>query len=148
MKKENPESIEKVADMLDDKQPAEPPKPAKSIKPAKPKKEKKQPSGVRLPFLLEFTYTISTLVLIFLALSVIITSFLGGASLFTTLLRTGVALFVVGSVLMLISSQISSGLLFAARLEEEEAQKKQEEQAKQEAPVHSVFEQEPGRAEA
>lgn len=103
-------------------------KPAEKPKPAKPKKEKKQPSKVRLPFLLELTYTVSTLILIFLALAVIITSMFAGVSLFTIVLRTSVAVLAVGGLLILISSQISSGLLFAIKIEQEEAEKKREEE--------------------
>ncbi len=91
---------------------------------AKPKNEKKQPNGTRLPFLLEFIYSIATLVLIFLALAVIITSYLAGASLFFIVLRTGVATIILGSLLIVIARQISSGLLFAVRIEQEEAEKK------------------------
>lgn len=130
---------------------------AKPSKPAKPKKEKKQkPSGdIKLPFLLEFTYTVSTLILVFLALAVIITSLFAGASLFTVVLRTVVAVTVVGGLLLLISSQISSGLLFAVKLEQEETEKKLNE-APDETPselqgeqsLHSIFDEEPGKAEA
>jgi hypothetical protein len=95
----------------------------KKAKTTKPKKEKKPASGARLPLLPEFAYTLSTLALIFLALAIMITSLLAGASLFTVVLRTGVAIIVVGGLLMLISSQISSGLLFAVRIEQEEAEK-------------------------
>ena len=139
------------AEVKPDGQPAESAKaakPAKPPKPAKPKKEKKpKPSGgVRLPFLLEFTYTISTLVLIFLAFAVIITSFLAGANIFIVVLRTVVAVIVVGGLLMLISSQISSGLLFAAKIEQEEAVKKLNETP--EEPIPSILDPEQDKAEA
>lgn len=98
----------------------------KKAKPARPRKENKQASNAQLPLLLEFAYTISTLVLVFLALAIMITSLFAGASLFTVILRTGVAIIVMGGLLMLISSQISSGLLFAVRIEQEEAEKVQE----------------------
>ena len=96
--------------------------------PVKDRKSRKQVESVRLPFLLEFTYTISTIILILLALIIIITSFLAGASLITIVLRTGVAIAVVGCLLMLISSQISSGLLFSVKIDREEEQRKQEEE--------------------
>ena len=94
---------------------------------ARPKKQKRQANGAPLPFLLEFTYTMSTLILIFLALAIMITSIFAGAGLFAVLLRTSVAIIVVGGLLMLISSQISSGLLFAVRIQQEAAEKKLEE---------------------
>ncbi len=91
--------------------------------PVRAKKEKKQPNGARLPLLIEFTYTISTLILVLLALTIIVISFLTGASLFALVLRTGVAIVVMGGLLMLISSQIASGLLFSVKVDQEEAQK-------------------------
>ena len=132
-------------------------KPAEAAKPPTPKKQKQPKSScdVKLPFLLEFTYTVSTLILIFLALAVIITSFMAGASLYVIVLRTVVAVVVVGGLLMLISSQISSGLLFAAKLEQEETEKKLNEVPEEtplelqgEKPLHSLFDEEQKRAEA
>ncbi len=96
-------------------------------KAAKVRKSKKQPGDVRLPFLLELSYTVSTIILILLGLIIMITSYLAGAGLFTIVLRTGVAIIVVGALLMLIVSQISSGLLFSVKIEQEEEQRKQEE---------------------
>jgi hypothetical protein len=129
-------------------QPAEAAKPGK---PVKQKKEKKQSGGARLPFLLEFTYTIATLILIFLAFAIIINSFLAGASLFTVILRTTAAVVVIGSLLMLILSQISSGLLFAVKIEQEEAEKKLEEELnekQEEKSLHSIFDEGQNKAEA
>jgi hypothetical protein len=104
-------------------------KPQPKIKPAKTPKSRKQSDGVRLPFLIELTYTLSTIILILLALTIMVTSFLSGVSLFIVVLRTAVAVTVVGSLLMLIASQISSGLLFSVKIEQEEEQRKQEEAA-------------------
>jgi hypothetical protein len=92
-------------------------------------KNRKPSNDIRLPFLLELTYTLSTIILIILALAIMITSFLAGASLFTIVLRTGVAVTVVASLLMLIASQISSGLLFSVKIDQEEEKRKQEEAA-------------------
>jgi uncharacterized membrane-anchored protein len=97
---------------------------------SKASKSRKQSNNIHLPFLLELTYTLSTIILILLALAVMVTSFLAGAGLFTVVLRTGVAVSVVGGVLMLISYQISSGLLFSVKIEQEEEQRKLEEAAR------------------
>ena len=134
---------------LDGKPEVQPAEAAAPPKASKPKKEKKQNSsgGVKLPFLLEFMYTLSTWILIFLALTIIITSFLAGAGLYTIVLRTVVALVVVGGLLMLISSQVSSGLLFAAKLEQEETEKKLNE-VPEAKPLRSVFDEEQNKAEA
>ncbi len=128
-----------ATDNVENKPDGQPVKPVKPAKPAKPKKEKKQTGGVHLPFLLEFTYTISTVILIFLAVAIIFTSVLAGASLFTALLRAGVAILAVGGLLMLISSQIASGLLFAAKIEQEEADKKLEEEEEKKQEKEPVF---------
>ena len=120
MKKEKDEPAANAANKPDAQKATKPPR--------KPKKEKKAPSGTRLPFLVEFVYTISILILIVLALMIIVTSILTGASLLALVLRTAVAIVVMGSLLMFISSQISSGLLFAMKVEQEEAQKASEEE--------------------
>jgi hypothetical protein len=116
MKKEKSTSMENVEDKSRAKK-----------TPGKAKKTRKQTESVRLPFLLELIYTLSTIILILLALIIMITSFLAGASLLVIVLRTGVAITVIGSILMLIASQISSGLLFSVRVDQEEEQRKQEE---------------------
>jgi hypothetical protein len=94
---------------------------------ARAKQKRKPPESTPLPFLLEFTYTLSTLILIFVAVVVMITSYLAGADIFTLFIRTAVSVLVMGVLLMLISSQISSGLLFSVKVDQEEQQKKQEE---------------------
>ena len=104
-------------------------KPKKSEKkPARVKKDKRDMDGVRLPVLVEFTYTISILLLIVLALTIILISFLNGASLLTLVLRVSVATFVMGGLLTLISYQVSSGLLFSSLVEQEEHEKAQAEE--------------------
>jgi predicted RND superfamily exporter protein len=96
---------------------------------ARTQKGTKQMESVHLPFLLELTYTFSTLILVLLGLTIMITSLLAGAGLFAVILRTAVAVTVIGALLMLIASQVSSGLLFSVKIEQEEEQKKQEEAA-------------------
>ncbi len=92
-----------------------------------PGKAGKKTENVHLPFLLELTYSLSSIILILLALIIMITSFLAGASIFMIVIRTAVAVTAVGVLLMLIASQISSGLLFSVRIDQEEEQRKQEE---------------------
>jgi hypothetical protein len=95
----------------------------------KDRKSKKQTETVHLPVLLELIYFLSTIILILLTLVIMVTSFLAGAGLFTIVLRTAVAITVMGALFMLIASQVSSGLLFSAKVDQEEEQKKQEEAA-------------------
>ena len=90
---------------------------ANSQSSGKVRKTKKEDDGVRLPVLIEFTYTIAMLLLLFLGLTVIVTAILSGANLLTLLIRTGVTLLLMGGLLMLIFSQVSSGMLFASLVE-------------------------------
>lgn len=107
--------------------------PAVPKAPAKPRKEKKpkppKSDGVQLPVLVEFTYAFSTILLIFVGLAMIITSLLNGATLLNLVLRTSVALLVLGSLLLFISSQVSSGVLQASFVEQEQAKTSQQPQA-------------------
>lgn len=117
------ENTEKLENQPNPKTPDELKKSNK--KPVKPKKEQKEVNGVQLPVLVEFMYTISILLLIIMALAVIVISILNGASLLTLVLRTSVTIFVMGGLLIFISSQVASGLLFSSKVEQEEYERKQ-----------------------
>ncbi|NOH01732.1 MAG: hypothetical protein HND47_07120 [Chloroflexi bacterium] len=84
-------------------------------KPAGAQKDQKDLEGVHLPLLVEFAYTVSILGLLFLGLTIAVTSFLTGAGLLTVIVRTGAAMAVMGGLLMSIAAQISSGMLFAQK---------------------------------
>ena len=132
MKKEESEDIKKT----------EAPTPGAPVKEKKEKKEKtekkkkekkpKQADGVQLPVLVEFTYTISVLLLIFVSLAVIVVSFFTGASLLNLVLRTSAALLAIGCLSMVIFYQVSSGVLQASLAEQEEAERAQAEKAQAE----------------
>jgi hypothetical protein len=107
------------------------------------RKAKKESDGARLPVLIEFTYTIATLLLLFLGLTVIVTALLSGASLLTLIIRTSVTLLLMGGLLMLIFSQISSGMLFASLVELDKQQKPPVEE-----PDHSAGIEKQSKAEA
>lgn len=126
MKNENAE------DVKNPENPSAQETPVKSRKDRKKEKGKKPPQadGARLPVLVELTYTVSIILLIFVGLAMIIISFLTGASLSSLVLRTSVAILVLGSLLILISSQVSSGVLQASLVEQEEAQQPQPENLK------------------
>lgn len=128
MKNENAENLENQLSLQNSDEAGESDK-----TPAKMRKERKNFDGVRLPVLVEITYTASVLLLIVLAITIIVSSFLSGASLFAILLRTSVAIFVMGVLLTLISSQISSGLLFSIMVEQEEYEKAQSERIEKSA---------------
>jgi hypothetical protein len=125
MKTENPEDV---------KNPETPPVPEAPAKPRKAKqekkkKEKKQPKAddAQLPVLVELAYSISVILLIFVGLAVMIVSVITGASLLNLVLRTSAAILAMGSLTVLIFHQISSGVLQASLVEQEEAQKVQPE---------------------
>jgi hypothetical protein len=90
--------------------------------------KKKDTDDLRLPVLVELTYTVSILFLIFVSLTMMVTSFISGTNLLNLVLRTGVAILVIGSLVTVISSQISSGMLAAIRAEKEEFGKAQAEE--------------------
>ena len=119
MKKENPE---------DSKNPETPPAPET---PAKPRKEKKktQADDIQLPVLVELTYSISIILLIFVGLAVIVVSVLTGASLLNIILRTSASMLSMGSLVVLIFHQVSTGVLQASLVEQEEAQKAHSEES-------------------
>ena len=120
MKKEKKDTV------LNTETPAAPKAPAKPRKDKKkPKPKPKQTDAVRLPVLVELTYALSTILLVFVGLAMMITSFLNGATLLNLVLRTSVALLVIGSLLVFISSQVSSGVLQASLVEQEQAQMSQ-----------------------
>jgi len=123
------ENTEKLENQPNPKAPDEPKKSKK--KPVKPKEVK----SVQLPVLVEFMYTISILLLIVLALTVIGISILNGASLFTLVLRTSVTIFVMGGLLIFISSQVASGLLFSSKVEQEEYERKQSQEIQNSAGI-------------
>lgn len=133
MKKENADAAENMENLPDQQNSAE----SKKLvaKPPKVRKKEKEVESVRLPFLVEFTYTISTILLILFGLTVIGISFITGASLLNLVIRTSVAILVMGSLLMLISSQISSGVLSAILLEQEENDKSKSEESENAAKI-------------
>jgi hypothetical protein len=131
MKKENPETP---------LVPEAPVKPRQEKK-EKPKKEKKKPQAdeVQLPILVELTYSVSILFLIFVGLAMIVVSVLTGANLLNLILRTSAALLFVGSLVVLIFHQVSSGVLQASLVEQEEARKAQPEESENlESPTRTV----------
>lgn len=108
---------------------------------AAPKKEKKaresrSADGMPAPFLVEFVYTITTIVPIFVGLTIIAISLLTGVSLFMIVVRTGVAMLVISGLLMLISSQIASGALNSIfEKEKQESEAPTEKSAAEPAPA-------------
>jgi hypothetical protein len=92
----------------------------KPVKKAKQPKQPKQDDGMYLPVLVEFTFTSSVifLTLVFLAMAAV--SWLTGASLLDFVLRTSAAMGVLGGLLMVVSRQVSAGVLSASLAEIEE----------------------------
>ena len=112
----------------------EQPAPAKPVK-AKPVKEKKKKvvsDGVFLPVLVEFTYTFSVIILILLFLSVVSVSILTGTKLLDIVVRTSVSMMVVGSLLLMLSRQVSMDVISASILEKKEKEEKLEKEMQSE----------------
>jgi hypothetical protein len=110
---------EKIEQPTEEKKPAKPAK-ADSKKPAKKAKQQKQDDGMYLPVLVEFTFTSSVIILILMFLVITVVSWRTGASLLDFVLRTGIAMGVLGGLLMVVSRQVSTGVLNANLAEIEE----------------------------
>ena len=119
MKKDNPEPS---------KNPGHSPAPETPVSGRKEKKKEKKPTrsnDVQLPVLVELTYSVSVSLLIVVGLAVMLVSFLTGASLLDLVLRTSAAMLAMGSLVVVIFHLVSSGVLQASLVEQEEAQKAQ-----------------------
>ncbi len=94
------------------------------LRSARPEKKNKSPNGVHLPVLVEFIFTFSVILLSVLFLAMSIVAWVTHTSLIDFVLRTGVSVLVQGSLLILISRQVSTGVLKASKDEMEEEAKK------------------------
>jgi hypothetical protein len=94
------------------------------------KKKETKTDGVFLPVLLEFTFTFSVILLILLFLTMISVSVLTGTSLLNTVIRTSVTMLIIGSLLILISRQVSSEVLNANNVQEKKTDPSQFEELK------------------
>jgi hypothetical protein len=74
---------------------------------------KKKKEDVRLPLLVEFTITLCVIVLVIVFLALVVMSVLKGSTLLDFVIRTSISILIIGSLLTLISRQISSGMLDA-----------------------------------
>ncbi|MFN8383489.1 MAG: hypothetical protein U0V02_16210 [Anaerolineales bacterium] len=68
-------------------------------------------AGTHPPLLVEFTVTLSVIILVVVFLTVAGISLLTGASLSAFVFRTSISILVLGSLLMMITRQISSGMM-------------------------------------
>lgn len=92
-------------------------------KPVKAAKKKKEADDIILPVLVEFIFTFSVIFLILVFLLMTTISWLTGATLLDFILRTSVSMLVQGSLLLLISRQVSMSVLSDKLAGQEEAQK-------------------------
>jgi hypothetical protein len=99
--------------------------PSKVVK--EKKKKERETEGLFLPLLVEFTFTFSAILLILLFLTIISVSLLTGTKLLDIVIRTSVAMLVIGGLLMLISHQISLDVLNVNNVKEEAVQIQSEE---------------------
>jgi len=105
------------------------PKLGTKVNTKKPKKEKVVEKD-QLPVLVELAYTVSVIVVILATLLVMLVSIFTQASLLDLIIRTSVTIVVIGGLAMVISWQISAGMLAASLEEQEEEKKKMENMAK------------------
>lgn len=90
-------------------------KPSKGSK--KGSKRRSKASG-SLPILVEYVFTFSNILLLAVVLIIAALSFISGASLMDILLRSGVALLVMGVLLWFLASILTNGILKAMVLDE------------------------------
>ena len=81
--------------------------------------KKKETNDLFLPALVEFVFTFSAIILILLFLTVVGTLLITRATLLDIIIRTGVAMLVIGGLLMLISRQVFLDVLKARDVVEE-----------------------------
>jgi hypothetical protein len=109
--------------------PSEPQPPAKGAeKKKKEKKVKEKPKEtdiIFLPVLVEFSFAFSAVILAIVFFAVVGVSVLTGATLLDIVLRTSVTILVIGSLLILITRQISQDVLNDAILEKKEKEEEQ-----------------------
>jgi hypothetical protein len=76
-------------------------------------RDKKKTDDLFLPTLVEFVFTVSAIILIILFLTIVGVSLVAGAKFLDIVIRAGVAMSVVGGILMFISRQIFLDVLKA-----------------------------------
>lgn len=113
-----------------EQQPAEGDASEKKGKPAGKPKKIKVPDTRPLPVLIDliFTFSVSLLVLVFVAMFLV--SWLTDATLRDFVLRTSIALSVLGSLLLVIFRQVSTGVLNASQAELTESLEKGQSETK------------------
>jgi hypothetical protein len=79
---------------------------------------KKKKDDARFPVLIEFTITLCAIILVIVFLTIVVMSFLTGATLLDFVIRTSISILILGSLLTLIARQISSGMLIGTAPEE------------------------------
>ena len=98
-------------DLTNQQENAEPEK--KDAKPSKAAKKKKESDGFHLPVLVEFTFTVSVVLLVIVFLAMAAISWMTGTSLLDFVLRTSTSMLVLGGLLMVVTRQVSTGVMEA-----------------------------------
>jgi predicted ABC-type sugar transport system permease subunit len=73
-------------------------------------KSKKGTDGIRPPLLIEFTVMLAAIILVAVFFTIVGISLLNGTSLLNFVIRTSISILVLGSLLLIITRQISSGM--------------------------------------
>jgi ABC-type multidrug transport system fused ATPase/permease subunit len=87
-------------------------------------KKKKEAESITLPVLIEFIFTFVTIFLILVFLTMTIVAWLTRITLFDFVLRTSVALLMLGSLLLLLVRQVAADIFRASQAELEEEKNK------------------------
>lgn len=88
----------------------DPAKNAKKAKKVEKPKAKKEKNTAHAPLLVEFTVTLSVIILVMVFFTIVGVSLMTGTSLLDFVIRTSISLLILGSLLFLIAHQIASAM--------------------------------------
>ncbi|MBK6791020.1 MAG: hypothetical protein IPG80_00450 [Anaerolineales bacterium] len=88
----------------------DPAKNAKKAKKVEKPKAKKEKNTAHAPLLVEFTVTLSVVILVIVFFTIVSVSLVTGTSLIDFVVRTSISLLILGGLLFLIAHQVASGM--------------------------------------
>lgn len=113
----------------------EPAKNAKKAKKVEKPKAKKEKSIAHAPLLVEFTVTLSVIILVMVFFTIVGVSLVTGTSLLDFVVRTSISLLILGSLLFLIAHQVASAMKPTREEKKPEAPSEPNETKELEAPA-------------
>jgi uncharacterized membrane protein len=98
-------------------------------------KKQKENDGIQLPVLVEFMVTFSAIFLVLVFFAIVGISLITGTTLLDFVARTSVSILVIGSLLVIITRQISFGMLKSSMtIDEEKSEQKQSDEQQKDEP--------------